>query len=419
VERSLGYGLDENAVRAVRTWRFQPATKDGQPVAVTVHTKVDYRTIGCQPQQGQSPSAPVVIKGAIGPVTFLRFSPNGGELARNSTFGPLGLSDTTVYRKARTFSIGMRMVAYSPDGTKIATAEGRDGARVWDAAVRGKPTKSSWLGVDEIYVLDTPLQVLQAPSAEISQKLAVTWAEFSPDGKRLITIHSYGPVKVWDTSSWALEEEIHLTDTTVQAAAFAPDGKTIVMGDTSGTLHEWDVATKAWIDKWNTPAGSGVITSVVFSPDGKTLVTTHQSASGRPMVMLWQNNSPARADGRRYALVEWPVVADGMKYRATGGWIAQIESGFGTAAFSKDGKLLALGGRHIKLIEPARKQIRNIELPEMTWGEVSHEQENKPNGKEKIGCVVAALAFSPDGSAIAAGYSEGTVRLINVKSVGL
>lgn len=111
------------------------------------------------------------------------------------------------------------------DGTKIATAEGRDGARVWDAAVRGKPTKSSWLGVDEIYVLDTPLQVLQAPSAEISQKLAVTWAEFSPDGKRLITIHSYGPVKVTDTSSWALEEEIHLTDITVQAAAFGPTAR--------------------------------------------------------------------------------------------------------------------------------------------------------------------------------------------------
>ncbi len=365
----------------------------------------------------QTPSAPVVIKGGIGPVTFLRFSPNGGELARLSMFGPVALFDTTSYRKARTFSIGMRMVAYSPDGTKIATAEGRDGARVWDAAVPGKPRKASGFGIDEIYLLDTPLQVLQAPSAELSQKLAVTWAEFSPDGKRLITVHSYGPVKVWDTSSWAVEEEIHLADTTVRAAAFAPDGKTIVMGDASGTLHEWDVATKAWIDTWNAPAGSGVITGVVFSPDGNTLVTAHYMEHGSVMAMLWQNNSPARAGvGRGYVQGASGYSEPGqMLYRATGGWIGQVESGFGSAAFSGDGKLLALGGRHIKLIDAASwKQIRDIELPEMTRGEVSREQENQPNAKEKIGCVVTALAFSPDGSALGAGCSEGTVRLVKM-----
>ena len=69
---------------------------------------------------------------------FLRFFPSGKELARIPQFGPVVLSDTTDYKKARTFSVGMRMVAYSPDGTKIATAEGTDGARVWDAAVQGK-----------------------------------------------------------------------------------------------------------------------------------------------------------------------------------------------------------------------------------------------------------------------------------------
>ena len=44
----------------------------------------------------------------------------------------------------------------------------------------------------------------------------------------------------------------------------------------------------------------------------------------------------------------------------------QAESGYISAAFSKDGKLLALGGRRdIKLIDPdSREQIRDIELPE-------------------------------------------------------
>jgi len=38
----LGYGLDRRAVEAVSQWRFQPATKDGQPVAVEIAVEVDF-----------------------------------------------------------------------------------------------------------------------------------------------------------------------------------------------------------------------------------------------------------------------------------------------------------------------------------------------------------------------------------------
>jgi periplasmic protein TonB len=43
VRRSLGMGLDEKAVEAVRQWRFEPAHKDGQPVAVQVNIEVNFR----------------------------------------------------------------------------------------------------------------------------------------------------------------------------------------------------------------------------------------------------------------------------------------------------------------------------------------------------------------------------------------
>ena len=43
VQRSLGMGLDEKAVAAVSTWRFQPATLNGQPVAVEVNVEVSFR----------------------------------------------------------------------------------------------------------------------------------------------------------------------------------------------------------------------------------------------------------------------------------------------------------------------------------------------------------------------------------------
>jgi TonB family protein len=44
VIRGLGYGLDENAVKAVRTWEFIPAMKDGIAVEATVPVECNFRT---------------------------------------------------------------------------------------------------------------------------------------------------------------------------------------------------------------------------------------------------------------------------------------------------------------------------------------------------------------------------------------
>jgi TonB family protein len=43
VAKGLGYGLDEKAEEAVRTWKFKPATKDGVPVDYELAVEVDFR----------------------------------------------------------------------------------------------------------------------------------------------------------------------------------------------------------------------------------------------------------------------------------------------------------------------------------------------------------------------------------------
>jgi len=43
VARSLGLGLDEKAIEAVRNWKFEPAMKDGKPVAVQINVEVSFR----------------------------------------------------------------------------------------------------------------------------------------------------------------------------------------------------------------------------------------------------------------------------------------------------------------------------------------------------------------------------------------
>jgi TonB family protein len=43
VTHTLGLGLDEKAIEAVKTWKFDPAMKDGKPVAVEISVQVDFR----------------------------------------------------------------------------------------------------------------------------------------------------------------------------------------------------------------------------------------------------------------------------------------------------------------------------------------------------------------------------------------
>lgn len=43
VTGSLDPGLDTNAVASIKTWRFQPATKNGKPVPVLAKVEVNFR----------------------------------------------------------------------------------------------------------------------------------------------------------------------------------------------------------------------------------------------------------------------------------------------------------------------------------------------------------------------------------------
>jgi len=42
VKQKLGLGLDQKAIEAVQRWRFRPAIKNGQPVAVPINIEVSF-----------------------------------------------------------------------------------------------------------------------------------------------------------------------------------------------------------------------------------------------------------------------------------------------------------------------------------------------------------------------------------------
>jgi hypothetical protein len=66
IGRPIGFGLDENAVAAIRTASFQPAVKDGKPVPVLLDLVVQFRifsqrtAVASQPSPADKPAAPVL-----------------------------------------------------------------------------------------------------------------------------------------------------------------------------------------------------------------------------------------------------------------------------------------------------------------------------------------------------------------------
>lgn len=61
VQRSLSKGLDEQAIKSVKRWRFKPARKDGQPVPVIINVEVNFQFLAPHPESaGQLPRFPGV-----------------------------------------------------------------------------------------------------------------------------------------------------------------------------------------------------------------------------------------------------------------------------------------------------------------------------------------------------------------------
>jgi TonB family protein len=66
VSRPIGFGLDENAVEAIRKASFQPAIKDGKPVAVMLNLDVAFRifskrtAVHAEPEPAGKPAEPIL-----------------------------------------------------------------------------------------------------------------------------------------------------------------------------------------------------------------------------------------------------------------------------------------------------------------------------------------------------------------------
>jgi WD40 repeat protein len=296
--------------------------------------------------------------------------------------------ETPAIRTIRASKGRVECVAFSPDGTLLASGSNDHTVKLWD--VQTGEVKRPLAGHDFI----------------------VGAVAFSPDGQTLVSGAWDDTVKLWDVNSGRLKTTIK-TSNGVFAVAVSPDGKLLATGGRSNEHPENN------LELWEMPTGkprgllkghTDAVFSLAFSADGSILA----SGSSDNTVKLWdpQTGTVKRTvtgqpsggtvprlafspHGTLLAIAGLDPNDDIQLFDMASGASRLIEGSFGySLAFSPDGKTVAVGANG----------AGQIELLDVVSGTLKRKLKG-PRG------VVASLVFSPDGLTLASGsvqYKPGT-----------
>ena len=263
-------------------------------------------------------------------------------------------------------------LCYSPDGRAIASTS-RDGSlRLWEAK--------------------TGRQIRRFEAGGVLNAVV-----FSPDGKRLAagggtragSPDAACPVRIWDVASGKELRRFPRARGYVQSLAFSPDGASLAVAeggmktDSEGVLHLWDVSTGDHV--FEPVISEQVFLSVAFSPDGRLL------AAGGPgrSVTIW--------DTVRARRLETLDIPKGVGTTAPGDSRPEAfaKKGVWQVTFTSDGKWLACAtGNQVVPIWDTQ-----------TW------RVDRTLGP--LPSPILSVSFSPDGTALAAGMNDMSVRILD------
>ena len=277
-------------------------------------------------------------------VTSVAFSPDGTMIASGSGDRTVKLWDVATQREIATLEAHRNVVysvVFSPDGTMIASGSDDNTVRLWDVATQREiATLTGHTG-------------------------GVTSVAFSPDGTMIASGSGDRTVKLWDVETWRNLATFEGHTGEVTSVAFSPDGTMIASGSDDRTVKLWDVATQREITTLE--AHRNVVSSVAFSPDGTTL------ASG---AVSWE------------AVRLWDVAT-----RTNTATLAEHTDWVSSVVFSPDGTTLASGS------DDQTVKLWNVE----TGHDVA-------TFSKRTGPIYS-VAFSPDGSTLASADGDGSILL--------
>ncbi|GAA0492274.1 hypothetical protein Ade02nite_68840 [Paractinoplanes deccanensis] len=271
---------------------------------------------------------------------------------------------------------GVTTAAYAPDG--VVAAIGNDGrVALWKVTDPRKPTRIATL-----------------PGAATQRLLA-----FTPDGRTLAVVGSGGDTVLWDVAdrSRPAKRATLPDDGDVTAFAFGAGGGTLVTGTSAGVVSVWDTAGRArptLLARMTEQRGYPVA-RLALSPDGRLLIVD----KGR-FVPVYDLSEPAD-----------PVSLDGI-----------LDFGASPMAFSPDGSTLAVGGSdgrvalydmtsHDMTSKVSSKAQDDLPQPPPEMPEMPDESREPFDSLDGLTGQITSVAFSPDGSVLAAGDQSGTAKL--------
>ncbi len=258
-------------------------------------------------------------------------------------------------RTKRSHTEKVRGVAFSPDGTKIATASGDCTVKLWKS-------KGNLLGT----LIDSAIKPKgKTCSDKSSHKYSVLGVAFSPDGKMIASASADNTIKIWDSGDghWIKTLEGH-TDS-VYRVRFSPNGNTLASASADKTIKLWNPNTGELL---NTLTGhKNLVKDVNFSPDGKRIV----SASHDQTIKIWNKQ--------------------GKLLKTLYGHSGEVES----VSFSSDSQMIASGSQDhtIKIWSRDGVLLNTINV--------------------YIGPIYS-VSFSPDNKTLAAGSDDGRLRLWDI-----